>query len=90
MRKPKLLLPQGLSTCRVVRTAVEEVQGRVGRAWIKEEVIWHEPLDTDPINITYLLWVSEGFFPASSSRRSLLVEKNCGLRVPRGEWEGTE
>lgn len=69
---------------------MEEVWGRVVRAWMKKEVIQHKPSDTGPINKTYLLWVSEGVFPASSSRRSLLVEENCGLRVPRGKWEGTK
>lgn len=54
------------------------------RAWMRE-VIHHKPSDTDPINKTYLLWVSEGVFPASSSRRSLVAEENCGLRVPKAQ-----
>lgn len=64
---------------------MEEAWGRVVRAWMRGEVIYHKPSDTDPINKTYLLWVSEGVFPASSSRRSLVAEENCGLRVPRAQ-----
>lgn len=82
MRGPKLLLPQGLSTHRLVRTVVKEVRSRVVRAWKRGEFIHHKPSDIDPIHNTYL-WVSEGVFPASSSRRSLVAEKNCGLRVLR-------
>lgn len=55
------------------------------RAWMRKEVIYHKPSNTDPINKTYLLWVSEGVFPASSSRRSLVAEENCRLRVPRAQ-----
>ena len=57
---------------------------------MREEVIWHKPSDSDSSHKTYLLWVSEGVFPASSSRRSLVAGENCGLGVPRAEWEGTE
>lgn len=63
---------------------VEETGDRVVRAWVRE-VIHHKPSDTDPTSETYLLWVSEGVFLASSSRRSLVAEGNCGLRVPRAQ-----
>lgn len=81
-RGSKLLLPPGLGTHRVVKIVVEEAGVRVVRAWVRK-VIHHKPSVADPTRKTYLLWVSEGVFLASSSRRSLVAEDNCGLRVPR-------
>lgn len=69
---------------------MEEARRRVVRAWMREEVVHHKCSDPDPIHETYLLWVSKGVFPASSSRRSLVAEENYGLGVPRAEWEGAE
>lgn len=59
----------------------------VEEAWIREEAVSHKFSDSDPIHKTYLLWVSEGVFPASSSKRSLVAGENCGLGVPRAKWE---
>lgn len=60
--------------------------GQTAQGVHEGRVIHDKPSDTDPGNNTYLLWVSEGVFPASSSRRSL-EEENCGLRVPKA-WSG--
>ena len=64
---------------------MEKARGSGVRAQMRKEVIYHKPSDTDPINKTYLLWVSKEVFPGSSSRRSLVAEENCMLRVPRAQ-----